>query len=367
MSAEQRAVVYKLLALGMAFVVAVLSLEGAVRARQWLRYGSSSPTVHAFVIDQASGLRIPEPGMKRGGISINSLGFRGPETTIPKPRGTIRLAFLGASTTYCAEVSGNRAVWAHLVTESLSSRYPEIAFDYVNGGVPGYTTQESLRNLESRIAPLEPDVIVIYHGTNDLSGDTRRLAAEQGLSNQHPDATSRLGEWSTLWFLLEKNWTIYQRQANAQRGDNRLDFQPSELSAPFRRRMAALVGRAKEVAPAVVLVTFSHRVRHEQTDDVKLLASNTSLYYMPYMSVEGLLQGFDEYNHVIRDVANQQEVILAEAGESIPGNGENFVDSVHLTDEGARRIAEIVVRALTAAERFTELVNRSKFLDDSIS
>lgn len=360
MSAERRTVVYKLLALGMALLVAVLSLEGAVRVRQWLKHGSSSPTVHKFATDPASGLRIPEPGMQRGGVSINSLGFRGPETTIPKPRGTIRLAFLGGSTTYCAEVSGNHAVWAHLVTESLSFRYPEIAFDYVNGGVPGYTTQESLRNLEFRIAQLEPDLIVIYHGTNDLSGDTRRLAEEQGLSNGRPGATSLLAEWSTLWFLLEKNWTVYQRQANARRGDNRLEFQPSELSAPFRQRLATLVRRAKEVAPAVALVTFSHRVRHEQSDEEKLHASNTSLYYMPYMSVEGLLEGFDEYNRVIRDVAIHQAVILAEAGESIPGNEENFVDSVHLTDEGARRIADLVVQALTTADLFTQLVNRTQ-------
>ena len=360
MSAERRTVVYKLLALGLALVVAVLSLEGAVRVRQWLKYGSSSPTVHEFVTDPKSGLRIPEPGMKRGGISINSLGFRGPETTIPKPRGTIRLAFLGASTTYCAEVSGNHAVWAHVVTESLSSRYPEIAFDYVNGGVSGYTTRESLRNLEYRIAQLDPDVIVIYHGTNDLSSDTRRLAEEQGLSNQRPDATSTLAEWSTLWFLLEKNWTVYQRQANARGGNNRLEFEPSKLSTPFRKRLAALVARAKEAAPAVALVTFSHRVRHEQSDEEKLHASSTSLYYMPYMSVEGLLKGFDEYNRVIRHVAAEQSVILAEAEKSIPGTGEHFVDSAHLTDKGARRMADLVVEALTAADPFTELVNRTR-------
>lgn len=337
------------LALSLGLVVALLAMEGAVRLRHRFKYGSTSATVHAFVIDTASGLRIPTPGMKRGGISINALGFRGPELTVPKPPGTVRIAFLGGSTTYCAEVSSNELTWPHLVTQGLRSRYPQLAFDYVNGGAPGYSTIQSTRNLKSRISSLEPDVIVIYHGTNDLSADTRQLARKQGVWKGPSEATSRLGKLSTLWFLLEKNWTVFQRQREAQQPNDRLEFEPYDLSREFEKRLTKLVELAQDIAPVVAVATFSHRIRHEQTNEEKLRASNTSLYYMPYMTVDGLLAGFDEYNRVIRHVSRTQNVTLIQGELEIPGDGEHFVDSVHFSDEGSRLMAGRVVPALAAS------------------
>jgi lysophospholipase L1-like esterase len=346
----------KLVLLAGSLLFAFICLEGIVRLRQYLKYGSASPTVHDFTVDPVSGLKIPVPGSHRAGIAINSLGFRGQEITVPKPRGTVRLAFLGASTTFCAEVSSNELVWPHLVTKELQSRYPEVRFDYVNAAVPGYSTEETLRNLESRVAPLDPDVVVFYEATNELSGDTRELARHQGLLVENPDETSPLAEWSVLWFLLEKNWRVLQRQKGSGSAQTRLSFDPRELSRGFENRLEDLVRRAQEHAPIVALATFSHRIRHEQSDEEKLRASNTSLYYMPYMSVEGLLDGFDEYNRVIRDVALRRGAILVAGEDEIPGDSAHFADSVHFTDAGSRRMATRVARALSDVDAFQELV-----------
>ena len=88
-------------------------------------------------------------------------GFRSPEIDDPKPPGTLRIAYLGGSTTYCAEVSGEEMAWPHIVTEQIRTRYPDRPVDYVNAGVPGYSTPQSIKNLQSRVASLDPDVIVI--------------------------------------------------------------------------------------------------------------------------------------------------------------------------------------------------------------
>jgi lysophospholipase L1-like esterase len=348
----------KILILSASLFLAVAGLEGLVRIRQYWKYGSASPTVHDFTIDRASGLKIPMPGSNRAGISINSLGFRGPEITVPKPMGTIRLAFLGASTTFCAEVSSNDLVWPHLVTEELRKRYPDVTFDYVNAAVPGYSTTESLKNLEARVTPLDPDVVVFYEATNDLSGDTRRLARESGLVVGNPDETSMFAEWSVLWFLLEKNWTVLKRQNVARTGDARLTFDPRELSRNFESRLDAFVEKAQQEAEIVVLATFAHRIRREQSEEEKLRASNTSLYYMPYMSLQGLLDGFDEYNRVIREVAKKRGAVLVEGEDEIPGDSVHFVDSVHFTDAGSRRMANRVAHVLEEADPLQKLVMR---------
>lgn len=348
----------KLALLAASTLLAFAALEGLVRVRQYLKYGSTSPTVHEFAVDPGSGLRIPTPGSSRAGIAINSLGFRGPEIPAVKPEGTIRVAFLGASTTYCAEVSSNVHTWPDLVTNALRAKFPGHAFDYLNAAVPGYTTAESLQRLEHDVAPLHPDIIVIYHATNDLSGDTRGLAKEQGLASSPGEQTSWLGEHSVLWFLLEKNWTVYERQSAARGGGARLSFDARDLSRSFEERMSTLVARAQETAPVVALVTFSHRIRHDQTPEERIAASNTSLYYMPYMSVDGLLAGFDEYNRVIRNVAGERGTILIDGEDSIPGDAAHFADSVHFTDAGAQAMADRVVEGLVSAAVLQRLVIR---------
>ena len=90
-------------------------MEGAVRLYEWKRYGTVTGAGFELVLDPATGLHIPKPGQTVRGIRINSQGFRGPEISRVKPPQTVRLAFLGGSTTFCAEVSSNEATWPSLV------------------------------------------------------------------------------------------------------------------------------------------------------------------------------------------------------------------------------------------------------------
>ena len=46
----------------------------------------------------------------------------------------------------------------------------------INAGVPGYVVTESLKNLEHRVLPLEPDLVIYYEANNDMAIDTRALA-----------------------------------------------------------------------------------------------------------------------------------------------------------------------------------------------
>ena len=177
----------------MAFVAAIilvaggllaLGAEGLVRLRQWAKYGTAAPLDSTFRVEVRTGLRVPDRAKVASHVRINSLGFRSPELDDPKPPGTIRLAFLGASTTYSAEVSSNEATWPHLVWQALEKARPGVRFDYLNAAVPGYTTEASLRNLLLRVKPLQPDVIVFYEATNDVALDTRHLARPRGIGRR---------------------------------------------------------------------------------------------------------------------------------------------------------------------------------------
>lgn len=137
------------------FVVGILLVEAAARVRFYSQYGTFF-RLHTFAVDPASGLAIPPPSRDTGAIRIDERGFRGSGIESPKPPGRARVAFLGASTTFCAEASSNAATWPSLVVDALRAAHPKADVDFVNAGVAGYVLDDIAKNLEYRVAPLQP-------------------------------------------------------------------------------------------------------------------------------------------------------------------------------------------------------------------
>ena len=341
------------LRLALVCVAGLAFLEGAVRLRQWIRHGTSGSSVYALERDPATDLMIPAPGRRIGPIGVNSLGFRGPEVEAPKPPGTVRIAFLGGSTTFCAEVSADDRTWPALVTARLAAEAAPRPVDHVNAGAPGFSTKHSIVNLRRRVAALDPDVIVIYHATNDLNLDSMEAAEAEGVFSGDAERSSWLAERSVAWYLVEKNVRIRMR---AQVEDAILRASASELSEAFAARLDVLLEEAKGVADVVALCTFQVRARRDQGEAERRGALRTSLYYMPYMDPEALLDGFEEYNRTLREAAARHGVLLVETDGALPGDREHFVDSVHLTDRGAEALAGRVADELLASERVRALL-----------
>ena len=348
-------------------IVIMLGLtEGAVQLRQWLSQGHAGKISDLF--EQQGDLRVLIPGAATRTISINSLGFRGPPLTQKKPAGTLRIAYIGASTTFCAEVSGNEMTWPHLVTEAVRTEYPGLGVDYVNAAVPGYTVKTSLLNFRRRVAPLQPDVTIIYHATNDLSWETRTLAVDQQVYERHGESgNSWLAEHSQLWYLVEKNLRINKVKDDVLKAGGRLEFSPSELGESFRRYLTQLVAEARQVSDIVALVTFSYQIRPGQTPEQQLTAAGSALYYMPFMDPPALLEAFQRYNQVIAEVADEAGAVLIEGESLIPGNSEYFNDTVHFNDAGSRLMADRVSAALLKSPELRNLVEQKNTASQSAS
>src|SRR5215831_4617759 len=355
-SKTKRALFVAILVLVAGLGLALFS-EGAVRLRHWVKHGDLWNLDQAFTVDPTTGLAIPVANAVVGNVRINSLGFRSPELERPKPATMVRLAFLGASTTFCGEASSNEATWPHLVWQQLRLSWPDASFDYINAGVPGYGLEHVLKNFEARVRPLQPDIIVIYEATNDLSGDTREAARRQGLyAGTRGRQESWLAKHSLLWLLIEKNLIIKKLQAQASGDGPRLHYDPRELSQGFAERLRALIHASQEVAPVVAVATFAPRLRRGQSKEEQIRASTTSLYYMPYMSLEGLVSGFEEYNRVIRVIGTETGVVLIGGEDRIPADDEHYNDSVHFKDPGSRAMATRVTEALLASDSVRALV-----------
>ncbi|HXP73813.1 MAG TPA: SGNH/GDSL hydrolase family protein [Stellaceae bacterium] len=355
----QRASVVGAFAL-IAVVAVALLAEGAVRLRQWIRFGTPWAVEQTYVFDAASSLRIPIPNGRFGPVRINSFGFRNPEIPVEKPSGRLRIAFLGGSTTYCAEVSSNEMTWPHLVIAAIMKTFPELDIDYINAGVPGYTTATLKLYLEKRVAHFHPDVIVIYEATNDLAANSFTLAREQGVTSRGIDESMGwLTRRSLLLDLLAKNLAVRERQ-NAKEGEGTIALDQTRLAAMYRGDLTKLVEASKAVAKLVAVATFASRLRVGQSPPELRKSAITSLYHMPYLEPETILEGFLRYNIVIRSVATEKDALLVEGEDLIPADAVHFTDSVHFTDAGSVQMANRVSGALLKSRRFLDLVAASR-------
>lgn len=111
---------------------------------------------------------VTTPNYDDGVNRHNSLGFRGPEVAMPKPPGVFRIVAIGESTTYSIKVHDWREAYPAVLERILREDYGYSSVEVVNAGVGGYDTHESLINLEFRVLDLRPDLLLIYHGHNDI-------------------------------------------------------------------------------------------------------------------------------------------------------------------------------------------------------
>lgn len=97
-------------------------------------------------------------------VSINSLGFRGPEVNRRKNPGTIRILCLGDSFTYGSYVNDSET-FSHYLQERFRQR--RLPVEIINGGVGGTTIVDQLYYLKKSIE-IAPDIVILTFSENDI-------------------------------------------------------------------------------------------------------------------------------------------------------------------------------------------------------
>ena len=97
-------------------------------------------------------------------IRINSLGFRGKETTLEKPDEVKRILVLGDSFTFGMGVEENETFPHHL--ETLLGKTGQ-DWEVLNFGVPGYNTIQEAELFKVKGLAYSPDIVILYVLDND--------------------------------------------------------------------------------------------------------------------------------------------------------------------------------------------------------
>jgi hypothetical protein len=345
----------KILYLGVVIAILLGLCEGGLRLRAWMKYGSAAPgglRDPMLVRDEAADLWVPRPGYEIKGanihIKINSLGFRGEEFSRVKPTGTFRIVCLGASTTFSAEASSNDAVWTHRLQEKLRAAYPGRSIEVINASVGGYVADDNLKNLRHRVLPLDPDLVIYYEANNEIVRDTRELAIREGLISQdgqrQPRWSVALSKTSLLFDLAYKNLAILARSRDG--GQKRLDRVPSELPNRFIGVLDQMRQELSARGIPMVLSTFIVKYRRGQDRATQIANADVAFYYMPWMSIDGMLDAMDAYNNAIVEYGRRVATPVVDDREAIPPDASHFNDCMHLADKGNEVMADRFLRGL---------------------
>jgi len=286
-------------------------------------------------------------------IAHNALGFRGPELTWEKPDGVFRVLCLGGSSTYGFGPSSDATTWPARLQDYLGEAFPERRFEVINGGCQGYSTFESLINLELRGTDLRPDLVLVYHTINDMRC---ALYPHVARDNTHwrkafpvewPDPVEEVLEHSYLflawrmkltdWWAVRQNLGAWVIRDFGKYADDYAQPDPGDLG--FRntqRNLVDIVELVRRHGAVPVLVTQG--MKPDGIPDV-------------VASKQQQLAGLERVTAILRAVGAETDTPVIEAKavleEAAAGGANVFTNEVHLTDEGADLLARTLAQGLT--------------------
>jgi lysophospholipase L1-like esterase len=255
---------------------------------------------------------------------------------------------LGGSTTFgVGLVDGD--TWPVALENQLNAAFAAARGRYrraevINGGVPGYTSAESLIQLALRGVHLRPDVVILFQGLNDLR-NAHSPALQTDYANFHA-VTQRgnLGVDRLRW----GNGSGAIRVARAVIEHVFLRGEPDFVVIAPRR---AGVDPAAEEIYRSNLSTFggicrAHRLACLFVPQMITGAFPVNQYWLAYLTPESVPAALSDYNDVMKAVAASAGIPYVSSVLEAPWGGEDFRDYCHFNAAGNRKFAELLVPAV---------------------
>lgn len=302
---------------------------------------------------------IPNPNYEKGANKHNSRGFRGDEIVVPKPKDTFRVVALGGSTTYTTAVDDYRKSYPSLLQEGLKERGYENV-EVVNAGVPAYSSWESLLNLQLRVLDLEPDMIIIYHGINDVHprlvypydsyvGDNSasRVPYEQYVESFWDRSTALRIIRTGLGMRIPYGGIGFRRTfeyvptnfAEQYYHQDRNNVYPSEIFV--EHPVSEMLANNK---PIFFERNIKNMIAIAKANDIDVMLATwawSPLFEEARASSEEYTGAFKEQNAIVLDICEETQVACYDFATEMPQDRVYWFDGRHVSEEGASLKAEM--------------------------
>lgn len=310
-------------------------------------------------IDELQSLYRPVPfvnyGLTPDRDDVNSLGYRGPAITQPKPPGSYRIVALGGSTTYGGYLDSYELTWTHKLERLLADDYGYSQVELVNAGVPAYSSFETAVNFMLRAQDLDPDMIIIYHATNDvrarlvdpahyrggyeLRGTWRTLDQALPASALQRLFMHKLGDSLQLAFSLDERMPAPGDVRECQLDTSGPEAICANLGATaaavldanppiyFQRNLQNIIGMAQSRDIATLLLTWAY-------SPYAYDAPNGDVMSQPFRQA-----AVAEHNLIIRELAAERGTLFYDMAANLPIERQYWINGVHQSDAGTSEMA----------------------------
>ena len=273
-------------------------------------------------------------------FSTNSYGYRYEEFSEKKPAGVYRIIAMGGSCTF-----GLRAPFAYSLAleKILNQNRSGTKYEVINTGVPGYTSLQGLKLLESELLAYGPDLILVYFGWNDhwlarFYEDKDQVVPSESLQ-EFLDAISR-------WRIVQgMTYIVTSIRSAVMRPPDTKAFRvvPADYEANLKR----IVERAGEAGVRVVFITAPMAYTSGADVPDYLLRDG---FILEKSSVPATHAG---YNDILRRAAEASGALVADAAavfDRMPDKRTLFFrDGIHPKRVGHLLIAELLFRTMVSA------------------
>lgn len=321
------------------------------------RENGPNPMASWAFIDAFSAYRARPREARR---SVNRYGFIAtPELTVSKPQNTIRIAFLGESSTAGTGRSNfaDEDTWPWQVADLLQKGFREKHIEFINAALGGYTSFESYGRLWSRIRFFSPDIIVVYHGWNEMYYFNR----VDGMTSWRTLAD---GSWSldrteqpiTIYEPLSVDSVIWPSQAlirlrlyftNPFDGEVGSVHASGTLPNQYDRRALDIwrtnLRLLRETARVLGAQLFVAKQATLIVPELPLEEQRRCRYSLHGFDHAAHVDAFQQIYRVIDEEITADRIINV---TSLSGYPEYFHDHIHPTKEGAHQIAKTISAVL---------------------
>lgn len=275
-------------------------------------------------------------------VRINNVRGFHEDVLMPKEPGMRRIMCLGGSTTANSmwEV-GNPEEYSYplCLRASLARRPSDTRYEVLNCGAGGWTSAEIFVNFSLHLIDLQPDLVVLYHGFNDLEASlTAPFSSDYSHSRKNFGETytrirlasylPNLGFWKSYAFLKGRAMGFgnvrYDLVSSIRAGKADLDNPFMGLEAE-RRNVRHLIHLCKANNIQIILSTFAYHVYDAVSQDRR------ALKYRDGVKLE---------NAMVQALAKEYDLPLVDIAGLIPDDNDYFVDSVHFTPRGMQFLAD---------------------------
>jgi|GEM_PF-2662604 len=292
-------------------------------------------------------------------LTGHNLGFIQKEPALEKADGVTRILCVGTST---VEMGFPRPL-----QDILNVKYPG-RFEVINAGIPGATVLNNFMNYSLIWRKLKPDIVVLEHNIDDIRPNGNMpfyISADYPEREKHYIEQNSLSRNTSLPALYRLAYGVFFRGLD---DNNRRKGPADEGIDRYETTLNSFVDLIKGSGAVPVFMTYQptlsageKRGKYSEEFFSYIIAFYQIMFFD--FTIEGTMRTIDAHNEIIREVAGEKDLPLADTVGMIPRIDKFYKDGTHLSETGSILVAYKLINVLENAGMIGAPANEAQSTD----